>query len=139
MLGDRIECPFHGFQFDTSGHCQVIPANGAATPVALSVSAGQRVIDALRDVDLAHVHEPLMPQVSLAALRRAPVPMVGTFHADVSAPAGAVYRFGRPLTRKWFKRLDVITAVSPIAARVVADTGRVRVIPNGIDVEEYVS
>jgi phosphatidylinositol alpha-mannosyltransferase len=125
--------------FVSVGPATVIPANGAATPVALSVSAGQRVIDALRDVDVAHVHEPLMPQVSLAALRRAPVPMVGTFHADVSVPAGAVYRFGRPLTSKWFKRLDVITAVSPIAARVVADTGRVRVIPNGIDVEEYVS
>lgn len=33
VLGDRIECPFHGFQFDTGGQCQVIPANGATTPV----------------------------------------------------------------------------------------------------------
>ena len=125
--------------FVSAGRATVVPANGAATPVALSVSAGQRVINALQDVDVAHVHEPLMPQVSLSALRRAPVPLVGTFHADVSAPAGAVYRYGKPLTRKWFKRLAVITAVSPIAARVVADTRRVRIIPNGIDVELYAS
>ncbi len=125
--------------FVSAGPATIIPANGAATPVALSTSAGRRVVDELRDVDVAHVHEPLMPQVSLTALRRATVPLVGTFHADVSAPAEAVYRVGRPLTRKWFRRLNVITAVSPIAARVVADTGRVRIIPNGIDVEEYAS
>lgn len=125
--------------FVSAGPATVIPANGAATPVSLSTAAGRRVVDALGDVDVAHVHEPLMPQVSLTALRRAMVPMVGTFHADVSIPAGAVYRFGKPLTRRWFRRLQVITAVSPIAARVVADTGRVRIIPNGIDVEEYAS
>jgi phosphatidylinositol alpha-mannosyltransferase len=119
------------------GPATVVPANGAETPVALSPRVAHRVIDALSDVDVAHVHEPLMPQVSLAALRRAQVPMVGTFHADVSALAAGVYRFGKPLTSKWFERLDVITAVSPIAARVVAETGRVRIIPNGIDVDEY--
>jgi phenylpropionate dioxygenase-like ring-hydroxylating dioxygenase large terminal subunit len=31
--GDHIACPFHGFQFDTTGRCQVIPANGVQTPV----------------------------------------------------------------------------------------------------------
>jgi phosphatidylinositol alpha-mannosyltransferase len=123
--------------FVSVGSTTVVPANGAATPVALSPRVVQRVVDALRDVDVAHVHEPLMPQVSLAALRRAPVPLVGTFHADVSRPAAGVYRIGKPLIKRWFRRLDVITAVSPIAARVVADTGRVRIIPNGIDVDEY--
>ena len=28
LKGDCIECPFHGFQFDTSGACTLIPANG---------------------------------------------------------------------------------------------------------------
>jgi phosphatidylinositol alpha-mannosyltransferase len=126
-----------GLDFVSVGPTTVIPANGAATPVALSANAARRVVEALRDVDVAHIHEPLMPQVSLAAMRRASVPMVGTFHADVSRLAGTIYRFGRPLTRKWFARLNVMTAVSPIAARVVADTGRVRIIPNGIDVDHY--
>jgi phenylpropionate dioxygenase-like ring-hydroxylating dioxygenase large terminal subunit len=33
LLGDCIECPFHGFQYDTSGRCRIIPANGRNTPV----------------------------------------------------------------------------------------------------------
>ncbi len=33
LLGDCIECPFHGFQYDTSGRCCLIPANGKNTPV----------------------------------------------------------------------------------------------------------
>ncbi len=123
--------------FISAGPVTVVPANGATTPIALSRHAIDRVVDALSRVDVAHVHEPLMPQVSLAALRHAPVPMVGTFHADASRPAAWVYRLGRPITARWFKRLGVITAVSPIAARVVDYTGRVRIIPNGIDVSDY--
>jgi phosphatidylinositol alpha-mannosyltransferase len=123
--------------FVSVGPTTVVPANGAATPLALSPRAIRTVVAALQNVDVAHVHEPLMPQVSLAALRHSPVPLVGTFHADTSVPAGLVYRVGRPLVARWFKKLDVITAVSPIAARVVRFTNRVRIIPNGIDVAAY--
>ncbi len=28
IIGDNLECPFHGFQFDLSGRCCLIPANG---------------------------------------------------------------------------------------------------------------
>ncbi len=123
--------------FVSAGPATVIPANGAATPVALGRGTRDRVLAALSAVDVAHIHEPLMPQVSLSALRHSPVPTVGTFHADTSVPAGWVYRAGRPLTTGWFKRLAVMTAVSPIAARVVDYTQRVRLIPNGIDVADY--
>lgn len=123
--------------FVSVGPTTVVPANGAATPVALAPRVAGAVVAALLDADVAHVHEPLMPQVALAAMRKSQVPLVGTFHADVSPVAAGVYRFGKPLIRRWLQRLAVITAVSPIAARVVADTGRVRIIPNGIDVDEY--
>ena len=33
LKGDCIMCPFHGFRFDSSGRCTVIPANGKNTPV----------------------------------------------------------------------------------------------------------
>ena len=33
LKGDCIMCPFHGFEFDASGKCVVIPANGRNTPV----------------------------------------------------------------------------------------------------------
>ncbi|HNY11512.1 MAG TPA: aromatic ring-hydroxylating dioxygenase subunit alpha [Candidatus Wallbacteria bacterium] len=33
VVKGRIKCPFHGFEFDPSGRCTLIPANGSATPV----------------------------------------------------------------------------------------------------------
>jgi phenylpropionate dioxygenase-like ring-hydroxylating dioxygenase large terminal subunit len=33
VIGDCVECPFHGFQFDPTGRCTVIPANGRSAPV----------------------------------------------------------------------------------------------------------
>ena len=39
VLGDCIQCPFHGFQYDKTGACTLIPANGkdAAVPKAMHV------------------------------------------------------------------------------------------------------
>jgi len=31
--GGRIQCPFHGLEYDSTGRCVKIPANGAAAPV----------------------------------------------------------------------------------------------------------
>lgn len=129
------ECEVPGFV--TAGPATVVPANGAKTPVALSPGTGRRVLAALRDVDVVHLHEPLMPQVSLTALRKATAPLVGTFHADVSSVGEWVYRVGKPLTSRWFRRLAVVTAVSPIAARVISPGKKVRIIPNGIDHDMY--
>lgn len=33
LKGDCIVCPFHGFEYDASGRCTVIPANGRSMPV----------------------------------------------------------------------------------------------------------
>jgi phenylpropionate dioxygenase-like ring-hydroxylating dioxygenase large terminal subunit len=32
LMHDTIQCPFHGFEFDSSGRCTVIPANGMKSP-----------------------------------------------------------------------------------------------------------
>lgn len=39
LTGDCIQCPFHGFQYDTTGTCKLVPANGinAVPPKALRV------------------------------------------------------------------------------------------------------
>jgi len=39
LIGDCIQCPFHGFQYDTRGACRLVPANGkdAEPPKALKV------------------------------------------------------------------------------------------------------
>jgi phenylpropionate dioxygenase-like ring-hydroxylating dioxygenase large terminal subunit len=40
LTGGQIQCPFHGFQFDSTGKCTLIPANGsqADIPKAFEVS-----------------------------------------------------------------------------------------------------
>ena len=39
VIGDCIQCPFHGFEYDTTGTCTLVPANGRASepPKALHV------------------------------------------------------------------------------------------------------
>ena len=39
VLGDHIQCPFHGFEFDTSGRCTLIPANGRNGPISREMKA----------------------------------------------------------------------------------------------------
>lgn len=41
VLGDNLQCPFHGFEFDASGKCILIPANGSGgvIPNAMRVKA----------------------------------------------------------------------------------------------------
>ena len=41
VLGNCVQCPFHGFEFDPSGRCTLIPANGrsAEVPKAFQVRA----------------------------------------------------------------------------------------------------
>ncbi|MFZ2097661.1 MAG: aromatic ring-hydroxylating dioxygenase subunit alpha [Anaerolineales bacterium] len=33
LVGDCIQCPFHGFEYDATGRCTLIPANGRAADV----------------------------------------------------------------------------------------------------------
>jgi phenylpropionate dioxygenase-like ring-hydroxylating dioxygenase large terminal subunit len=39
LMDDRVQCPFHGFEYDQSGRCVYVPANGKAaeTPKVLQV------------------------------------------------------------------------------------------------------
>jgi len=40
-LGGQVQCPFHGFEYDASGRCVVVPANGrkAAPPKVMQARA----------------------------------------------------------------------------------------------------
>ena len=114
-----------------------LSANGAITPVALSPAVRGRVADAVEGADVVHIHEPLMPLVSLAALLTDGPSKVGTFHADPAAAIRRTYRFGAPLLRRWLSRLDVASAVSPVAAGPVSHLVTPRIVPNAVDVRQY--
>ncbi len=41
LMGDTVQCPFHGFEYDRNGNCTYVPANGRAAnvPQALHVTS----------------------------------------------------------------------------------------------------
>jgi phosphatidylinositol alpha-mannosyltransferase len=119
------------------GRVRPVRANGSVVPLALGFSIARLIRDAAADIDVLHVHEPLMPVVGPAALR-AGRPVVATFHASPPAWMAVAYRAGPPrwLRRRWFKR-SVLTAVSAAAARGPRWLGPVEIIPNGVDIASY--
>ena len=58
-----------------------VRGNQSRVPLTLSPFSVGRVREALKSVDVVHVHEPLMPLAGWAALS-VDKPMVATFHAD---------------------------------------------------------
>jgi phosphatidylinositol alpha-mannosyltransferase len=114
-----------------------VPANRSRAPIALDPRVSGRLRAAVADADVIHVHEPLMPVVSLAALRITGPPLVGTFHAAPGSVIRAVYRLGAPLLRRLTDRLAVVTAVSPTARDAVAGFTEARIVPNAVDVDAF--
>lgn len=118
------------------GRATPIPANRSIAPIMLDPRIGPELRRALSGFDVVHVHEPLMPVVSLIALRTGAA-TVATFHADPPAWAQALYRYGRPAVRLAMRGADSFTAVSPVAAIPIEGLVEYRLIPNGIDVSDY--
>jgi phosphatidylinositol alpha-mannosyltransferase len=119
------------------------PFAGSIARITLSPRLYRRIKGILQSgaYDVLHLHEPLTPALPLAVLRhRDLVPQaiaVGTFHAyrEVSR----TYYYGKPLLRRFFKRLDGCIAVSEAARQYhmryfPADYV---VIPNGIDYARF--
>jgi phosphatidyl-myo-inositol alpha-mannosyltransferase len=125
------------------GRSVPLPSNGSLGNVAFSPRAFRTVRRAIRRQrpDVVHVHEPLVPLVSWAAVdaaRAMKIPIVGTFHANY--PTGCMhYRAFRSVLRPLSHALDVRIAVSPTAAETVAELfpGDYRIIPNGVDVSRF--
>ena len=103
-----------------------VRANGSHAPIGLG-----GVGDALDDVDVVHVHEPILP-FGLAALGDRPT--VATFHADPPGWASSTIRATAPAIRAKLSSA-ALTAVSEIAAAPWRSAGLDPVIiPNGVSV-----
>ena len=120
-----------------AGSVRGVPANRSRAPIGIGIGTPALVRAGIAGADVVHVHEPLMPMVSLSAVRSADPPVVGTFHADPGAAARGVYRVARPLLRRLAKRLAVATAVSETARAAVAGFVETRIIPNAVDVAAF--
>jgi phosphatidyl-myo-inositol alpha-mannosyltransferase len=118
-----------------------IPANGSIAPIAFGPIASigvRRALESFRP-DVMHLHEPLIPSLSLLALAGLRAPSVGTFHA--SADSSLAYRAARRGLRGAMRRLHVRTAVSDQAKALIARyfPGEYLLTPNGIDAGSFVS
>lgn len=122
------------------GRSVPLASNGSVAPLAPDVPALVRTFAAIRaeDPDVLHIHEPISPGPTWAALLSRRRARVGTFHASGNAPV-ALYRTFLPVVRGLAGRLDIRTAVSD-DARAVAERwlgGTCRVLPNAVDVERF--
>ena len=121
------------------GRSVPIPSGGSVARLSLSVWLHRRVKDLLsrERFDVVHLHEPLMPVVPLFALQGTNSLNVGTFHAAYGRFRN--YGWSHPILKYWFKRLDGLIAVSPVARQYVSRffPGEYRIIPNGIDVDYF--
>jgi phosphatidyl-myo-inositol alpha-mannosyltransferase len=116
-----------------------IPANGSVAPITFGPVAAYRIRESLAqfDPDVLHLHEPLIPSLSLLALLSARAPAVGTFHA--AAASSPLYRIFRPVLTALAARLRLRTAVSDAAERLFTRyfPGELFPTPNGVDVASF--
>jgi phosphatidylinositol alpha-mannosyltransferase len=118
-----------------------VPYNGSVARIAFGPRTAARVHRALATggYELLHVHEPLSPSVGLLALVQARVPVVATFHANLSR--SLALGAARPLLGRAYRRLAGRIAVSASAR----DTwqrhfgGTMTVVPNGAAAEFFAS
>jgi len=134
IVGPGIEGPDGAILL---GPTTTITANRAQTPIRLDPRVGRRLKAALGQVDVLHVHEPLMPAVSTAAMRLKGPAKVATFHADPPVWARRLYRYGRSGVRAVLRDASVVTVTSPISGSSIEGIVNYRVVPNGIDVADY--
>lgn len=116
-----------------------VPGNRSKAPISPDPRVGRKIERAAGDLDLLHVHEPLMPAVSLGALR-AGAPVVATFHAAPGALGRGFYSvLGSQLLRLLGPHVKRVTAVSSTAAAPLPESLEVTIIPNGVDVQAFSS
>jgi phosphatidylinositol alpha-mannosyltransferase len=117
------------------GRSVIVPGNGALSNLVLSPSAVPRLRRTLarEGFDLLHVHEPLAPMLSPAALALWDGPTVATFHA---AGDSSWRRLAEPLWGFLLGRIDLRIAVSEQAQLAAAPfaAGHYEVIPNGVEI-----
>lgn len=116
-----------------------LPMSGATARVSIAPKVWQAVAEVLqtRRYDVIHVHEPTAPPLSLAVIRHAHAPVVGTFHQyRLRHPYNEV---AHPLTRQFVDTLAARIAVSQAALDTAAPyfPGSYQIIPNGVNVPFY--
>jgi len=121
------------------------PINGSIARITLNPYLGRQVRAVLQRerFDVIHLHEPLLPGLSLTVLRFSRALNVGTFHAfaqtGMTSTPYLAYASAYPFLRSSFRRLSGHIAVSRAAKSFISHYFRAdyRIIPNGIDLGRF--
>lgn len=128
-----------GIRLDLTGRSVRVPANRSVAPIAFGPRGTVQVKRALDEFkpDVLHLHEPLIPSVSLLALWSFDGPMVGTFHA--AASSNPLYKTLDPVLARAAAKLAVRTGVSGAAVEHVRRyfAGDYHLTPNGVEVARF--
>jgi phosphatidylinositol alpha-mannosyltransferase len=122
----------------TVGRCVRIPVNGSTAAMAPLPGPLGRTRQILRrgDFDVLHLHEPLAPSITIAALLSPAAPIVGTFHAAGDrTPYRALGALLKPLAGRLDRRVAVSVPAERLARRHLG--GTYDVLFNGIDLHRY--
>ena len=126
------------------GRAVPVRGNGSVARISFGPQVGSVVSRALREFrpDIIHVHEPLVPSVSMHAVLNAEVPVVATFHSNVGRErtSSLWFKLAVPLVRPVWDSVARRIAVSEAARHSV--TSRMgdcdlRIVPNGVDVGRF--
>jgi len=125
-----------GDDYFSAGGSFAVSSNRSVANLSFGPRVAARIKGLIRegDYDLLHLHEPLVPSVSLLALMYSRSANMATFHA--AREGGSLgYRLGRPLLNPLARRLHLRAAVSPAALELVSRyfPATYRILPNGVD------
>ena len=123
----------------SAGSSVSIPFNGSVANISIKPKALARTRRWLadNDFDVVHVHEPVVPSVSMAAAMLASAPLVGTFHAALGRSVSRAIA-SAPM-RLYMERIGVRIAVSEEARRTLIEHhgGDAVIIPNGVETASF--
>ena len=122
-----------------AGQSVSVPFNGSVANISVSPAALRRTRRWLADnaFDVVHVHEPVVPSVSMAAAMLSSAPLVGTFHAALGRSVSRAIA-SAPM-RLYMERIGVRIAVSEEARRTLIEHhgGDAVIIPNGVETASF--
>jgi len=126
------------------GRAIPVRGNGSVARISFGPQVATVVARALREErpDVIHVHEPLVPSVSMHAVLNANAPVVATFHSNVGRErvSSIWFKLAAPMVRPVWNRLARRIAVSDAARHSVTSRmgdGELLIVPNGVDVARF--
>ena len=126
------------------GRAIPVRGNGSVARISFGPQVAMVVAKALKEArpDIIHVHEPLVPSVSMHAVLNAKAPVVATFHSNVGRErmSSVWFKLAAPMVRPVWNKIAQRIAVSEAARHSVTSRmgeDELLIVPNGVNVERF--